>query len=202
LKLKPLYGLVVCGGQSLRMGVDKSLLTYYHLPQRYYLYQLLEKYCDAVFISCNKTQVASIDDFYNFIVDKPTYSEIGPMAALLSAYELFKDVSFLVIGCDYPLINESDIKKLIINRSQEKDAVCYYDMENAIEQPLLAIYENQGLIKLIQKFESRQYSLRAFLSGGKIEKIVPDSDEKMISIDTTEEYEWALTKIKGHSEFK
>ncbi|MFT5737968.1 MAG: molybdopterin-guanine dinucleotide biosynthesis protein A, partial [Maribacter sp.] len=32
-----IYGLVLAGGKSTRMGVDKGLITYHGLPQRDYL---------------------------------------------------------------------------------------------------------------------------------------------------------------------
>ncbi|MBK8495728.1 MAG: NTP transferase domain-containing protein [Chitinophagaceae bacterium] len=35
------YGLVLCGGNSSRMGTDKSMLQYYDKPQRYHVYDML-----------------------------------------------------------------------------------------------------------------------------------------------------------------
>ena len=46
-----LHGLVVCGGQSTRMGMDKSQLQYHGVPQREWLYELLQPLCEDVYIS-------------------------------------------------------------------------------------------------------------------------------------------------------
>ena len=107
-----LHGLVVCGGQSTRMGMDKSELQYHNVPQREWLYELLQPLCEDVHISCNAEQAAAIGDSLPTITDATAYRHIGPMAALLSAYRLFPDDSFLLLGCDYPYIKRGDIQKL------------------------------------------------------------------------------------------
>src|SRR4051812_24141580 len=100
------------------MGEDKSLLNYHGIPQRYYLYEVLLTLCEKVFLSCNSEQSKNISEDYNFITDAKEYENIGPMAALLSAFKKYPDVAFLVIGCDYPFINKADLEKLIDERNQ------------------------------------------------------------------------------------
>jgi molybdopterin-guanine dinucleotide biosynthesis protein A len=195
--MKKLYGMVVCGGQSSRMGTDKSLLEYYNTPQRYYLYNMLEPLCDQVFLSCNSNQASEINEFYNFVVDKSDYDNLGPMAALLSAYLKYPDASFLVVGCDYPFIDKKALKKLIEHRSDETEAVCYFNPETNFEEPLLAIYENSCLPIMLQKFEEGNYSLRHFLNSLNTQKIIPESLETIISIDTDSQYKEVQKKLKG-----
>src|ERR1022692_2701600 len=138
-KINQLFGLVVCGGQSSRMGTDKSLIVYHGKPQRYYLYEMLESLCDQVHISCNKHQASSIPEHYRVIPDHDNYKNIGPMAALLSAFEKYPDVCFLVLGCDYPFIKKDDLARLIEASNSDIKALSYYDPENQIREPLMAI---------------------------------------------------------------
>lgn len=194
--MKKLYGLVVCGGQSSRMGTDKSLLEYYNLPQRYYVYNMLQSLCDQVFLSCNPNQALEIDSFYNSLIDKSDYANIGPMAALLSAYQKYPNASFLVVGCDYPFIDTNALKKLIENRSSVTESVCYFNPETNTEEPLLTIYENACLPKMLKNFEEGNYSLRHFLKSINTKKIIPESLESLISVDTMEQYREALLKLK------
>jgi hypothetical protein len=70
------YGLVVCGGNSSRMGSDKSMLIYYEKPQRYHVYQMLQPFCEKVFISCNEKQATAIEDGYNILADDPSFKNI------------------------------------------------------------------------------------------------------------------------------
>src|SRR5688500_5883519 len=108
-----LYGLVVCGGKSSRMGTDKSLLDYYGKPQRYYEYDMLKTLCEDVYISSNADQYSGIPSSFNALPDNARFGEIGPMAGQLSAFELFPNASFLAVGCDYPLLQMEDLQDLI-----------------------------------------------------------------------------------------
>ncbi|RYE15297.1 MAG: molybdenum cofactor guanylyltransferase, partial [Sphingobacteriales bacterium] len=111
--MSSLYGLVVCGGKSTRMGTDKSILNYHGQPQRYHLYNMLNTLCERSFISCNGEQATTIPDKYAVIVDDDKYGDIGPMKALLTAIDKHPNKSFLVVGCDYPYQNENELRRLI-----------------------------------------------------------------------------------------
>ena len=78
--IKELCGLVISGGQSTRMGADKSLLDYYGKPQRYYLYNILIQLFGKAFISCNKLQAKEIPGDYSVIVDSEEYTQVGRWA--------------------------------------------------------------------------------------------------------------------------
>src|SRR5688500_16599101 len=110
--MSTVYGLVVCGGKSTRMGTDKSMLNYYGEPQRYHLYNMLSKLCERVFISCNAEQAANIPDKYSVIIDDNQYGDIGPMVALLTALDKYPNVSFLAVGCDYPHLRIEELDRL------------------------------------------------------------------------------------------
>lgn len=189
------YALVVCGGESSRMGADKSLLTYYKKPQRYHLYDILKPLCEKVFISCKAAQQTTMEEGYFTITDFPAYSEIGPMAALLSAFSLYPGKDILLIGCDYPFLTESDINNFINYCEGKNNAVSFCNKAD-IYEPLLAWYPNQlsGTIK--NKFLERQYSLQHFLKFCNAIKYYPDNADSMVSIDTKEQYIKALKEIK------
>lgn len=46
-----IYGLVLAGGKSNRMGKDKSRLHYHGQPHALFLYKLLSKFCEKTFLS-------------------------------------------------------------------------------------------------------------------------------------------------------
>src|SRR3546814_822414 len=96
-----LYGLVLVGGKSSRMGHDKSIISYHGIPQREYLYNLLSEICDAVFLSLRADQ--HIGDGLKFILDGNQYK--GPYNGLMSAHHQFPHVAWLALACDLPLMD-------------------------------------------------------------------------------------------------
>jgi molybdopterin-guanine dinucleotide biosynthesis protein A len=195
--MKRIYGLVVCGGQSSRMGTDKSLLVYYDQPQRYHLYNMLSEICEKVFLSCNTNQAAGIPAQYNVIVDEQEFTNIGPMAALLSAFHKYPEANFLVAGCDYPFIRKEDLEKLVVSADESTLAVSYYKENEGIREPLLALYRIGCYNILKSNFEKGQFSLRHFLNDIDAKKILSVSPEIIQSMDTMEEYEVAVKTIQS-----
>ena len=189
-----LLGLVVCGGQSTRMGTDKCFLNYHGKPQAYHLYEILQQCCEQVFISCNQSQVSKFEAAYQTIVDDPECENIGPMAALMSAFKKYPEKSFLVVGCDYPFITRKDLMKLIVARDKNYFAICY-SKDQSISEPLLCVYEKDVYPFLKNKFLQKKYSLRHFLEEVKTARIA-GYPEIIKSIDTSQEYQVALKRIK------
>jgi molybdopterin-guanine dinucleotide biosynthesis protein A len=192
-----LYGLVVCGGESSRMGSDKSALEYYGQPQRNYLYHMLQPLCSKVFISCNQGQLAHIPYQYNPLPDAVKFERTGPMAALLTAFDLYPDASFFVVGCDYPHLKSSDLQHLLYHRKQYAEATAYYNIVSGFYEPLIGIYEASIKDRLIRNYEQGNHSLLHLLREAGAEQIYPLVPEAIKSIDTKEAYEHALSQIRS-----
>lgn len=183
---KDLYGLVVCGGQSSRMGTDKSLLVYYDKPQRYYVSAMLRPFCEEVFLSCSSEQVTDLSAEYKVVIDFPEYQQIGPIAALLTAFSTFPGKDFLVIGCDYPLITSNVLSCFLENLG--KPASAFFNHDNKYE-PLLAWYSRDCAPLLKAFFNRNEFSLQHFLRSVEAQKYYPEDDKVMTSVDTPEAYQ-------------
>lgn len=187
-------GLVLAGGKSTRMGIDKALLNYNGIEQQYYLYKMLEKMCKTVFISCNKNQSLGILNEFNKIIDNDAFGDIGPMAGLISYANLNFDSPVLLVACDYPHLKTKDLKYLIKNRKQEYDVVCFYNLQSGFDEPLIALYETSAIIKLKNYYNNGNLSLRHFLSTVNTLRLKPASTQIIKSIDNIEE---AMKLIKN-----
>jgi len=181
-----LFGLIICGGKSLRMGVDKSLLKYYGIPHRYYLFSLLKDFCQSVYLSLNMLQAENLDNSYPYITDAPEYNDIGPMSALLSAWKKFPQASWLVVGCDYPFINKEIIQSLICNR--DKSATCFFLAEKNIHEPLLTIYESSFYDKVMEAHSKQNYSLSKILANENVNIIKSFSAHFLKNVNTLDEF--------------
>jgi molybdopterin-guanine dinucleotide biosynthesis protein A len=182
-----LFGLVVCGGKSTRMGTDKSQLVYHGKPQSDYVYDMMMPFCDEVFLSCNRDQVWCIESGRKVITDLPEYENIGPMAALLSAFHHGPQHNWLVIGCDYPLMNGPVLEHFLKNIKNEMPATAFYNAAGRYE-PLLAYYKNTCGPLLTACFERGVYALQSFLRDVDAGKYFPEHEQVLRSVDTFEDY--------------
>ena len=186
-------GLVACGGRSSRMGTDKSMLQYYGQPQRYYVYKMLQPLCEKVFLSCNEAQAKTIDEGYLFLTDNPANSDIGPMTALLTAYENFPQMNFLLIGCDYPFLISTDLQHFSAHCIDK--ATSFYNQDENIYEPLLAWYPHQSYNRLKEMHAAKQFSLQHFLKDNQAVKFCPTNRSSIISVDTNEAFVETYDKI-------
>ncbi|MDQ3021172.1 MAG: NTP transferase domain-containing protein [Bacteroidota bacterium] len=184
--MSDLLGLVICGGKSLRMGTDKSRLEYHGLPHCYYLFHLLQDFCKPVYLSVNIDQAQNEDGQYPFIADADEYCNIGPMSALLSAWQRFRGASLLAVGCDYPFLNRESIVQLTKHRQGK--ATCFFLNENNIYEPLLTIYESSFYPKIIDNFNKQNFSLSKILEHENVNVIQLSSSMMLQNVNTPDEY--------------
>ena len=176
------------------MGTDKSTLVYYQKPQRYHVYEMLNNICNRVFISCNSLQAMDMSNAYEFLVDLPCYNNIGPMAALLTAFSHYPDENFLVVGCDYPFVSGKDLEKFL-NAVDDGNTAAFYNEKEKLYEPLLALYRNTAVEPMMKLFEKKQYSLQYFLKMNEAEKYYPADETIMKSVDTLADFELAKRSL-------
>jgi molybdopterin-guanine dinucleotide biosynthesis protein A len=189
-----LYGLVLAGGKSTRMGSDKGLLTYHDVPQQEYLYQLLGQLCDDVFLSIREEQKASIPDGFKAIIDKNEYR--GPFNGMLSAHKEYPDVAWLVLACDLPLIDLETLRQLVENRNPNQGATSFATKKTALPEPLITIWEPKGLHEAMQHMKTAESSCpRKFLINSDTKLVFPERDELLYNANNMKDYEYAKSKI-------
>ena len=189
-----LYGLVLSGGKSTRMGEDKGLITYHDLPQREHLYHLLNEVCEQTFLSIRKDQEKEIPNTFNTIIDKDDFR--GPYNGLLSANIAHPEAAWLVLACDLPLMDKKALQELIAARNTEKIASAFADATNPLPEPLCAIWEPEALKQSIAYLEAGNGSCpRKFLINADVNLVFPQQKEVLLNANSRAEYEEALLKI-------
>ncbi|MBO0323225.1 NTP transferase domain-containing protein [Muricauda sp. CAU 1633] len=189
-----LYGLVLAGGKSTRMGSDKGLLTYHGIPQQEYLYQLLGELCDDVFLSIRDEQSDSIPNSFKTIVDKNEYR--GPFNGILSAHKAYSDVAWLVLACDLPLLDLETLKHLVENRDSKQGATSFATKETKLPEPLITIWEPKGLREAIHHMQTAESSCpRKFLINSDTKLVFPEHDEVLYNANNIEDYKYAKSKL-------
>src|SRR5690606_24977578 len=189
-----LYGLVLTGGKSTRMGVDKGLIQDHSLQQRDYIYQLLKPLCHTTFMSIRKEQVCEFDGNYDLIIDQDEYR--GPYNGILSAYQYAPQASWLVLACDLPLIDKKALEFLIAERDPNKMATAYASRHSGLPEPLCAIWEPSGLEQSKEYLKAGNGTCpRKFLINSEIKLVHPYDDEVLLNANYKEDYEKVLIKI-------
>ena len=189
-----LYGLVLSGGKSTRMGTDKGLIEYHGKPQREYLYELLQQVCEKTFISLREEQEAELPNRMESIVDLNEYR--GPYNGLLSAYKKNPEVAWLVLACDLPLMDLEALKELIAARNPEREATAFALKENPLPEPLCAIWEPRALQNSVAYLESGNGTCpRKYLINHDSELVFPSNERVLLNANSEEEYKEALKKL-------
>lgn len=195
---KQLFGLVLAGGQSSRMGEDKGLIVWHGQQQRYYLAELLGAHCEKVFISCRTDQVNTIKPNYDVIVDKT--EDTDSYGAIMSALSEYSNVGWLIVACDMPFIDHDSISQLVKERDTNKISTAYYNPKNNLPEPLFAIWESRSfdMLKMFSK-EGINCPRKALIkSGDKIKLVRPLDNRIIMNVNTPEDANVAKEIIDGY----
>ncbi len=183
--LAPLHALILCGGESQRMGQDKALIKYWQIPHYQHLAQALTPLVEEVWLSCREDQAGSFPGM-PLILDQKKWGQIGPINGVCTAFLLKEKTSWLVLGCDYPMLQHIDFAHLIAQRTTGVSALAYQNAESGHPEPLLAIYEHEAGSALQHWREGGNYSLRLFLQYQRVVLVQALDPARLISVDTPE----------------
>jgi molybdopterin-guanine dinucleotide biosynthesis protein A len=145
-----IYGLVLAGGESRRMGRDKALLVRDGQSQLAHVAALLEGITERVYVSSRREQQddAERSRFEN-IVDR--YEGIGPIAGILSAMDAHPNTDWLVVACDLPNIDERTLSFLIEKSGQKQPFTAFKSSYDGLPEPLCTLYRS-GSAAIIRQF--------------------------------------------------
>lgn len=185
--IAPLYGLILSGGKSSRMGTDKALINYHGRPQQELLFELVQEFCEHTFISLREEQRDDLSDMYEVIVDQNEYP--GPLNGILSAHKKYPEAAWLIIACDLPLLNKETLHLLVKGRDYGKDATALATKASRLPEPLAAIWEPKGLRNVKQYLINATSSCpRKFLINTDTQLIFPENDEVLANANSMQDY--------------
>ena len=135
----PVFGLVLAGGKSRRMGSDKALLRRAGMSQLDYVTELLSSVVDEVFVSARQDQADDPErSRYALVLDD--YDDIGPLAGILSALEQYPNTDWLVLACDLPNVEQETLEYLLRKHDTRRPFTAFRSTHDDLPEPLCAIY--------------------------------------------------------------
>ena len=177
--------IILCGGQSRRMGRDKGSMIIQNEPMIKHILSTLNHQINEVIIVLNdRNRIGRYSEFINpqdytysitFLEDK--IKNKGPMPGIMTGLcEITSDYA-LVLPCDSPYVSKNYIQTIFSEIEKDYQAVVpYHDEDNKLKtsEPLHSIY-NKNVIPEIEKLVGEDI----LHIKGLIEKI----DTKFVLID-------------------
>ena len=153
------------GGQSTRMGQDKSALVYHDKSQRDHLTDLLTPLCKRICWSVNELQCNTLT-YSDMLLD--VYPETGPLGGLLTAMNTYPTVAWLVVPCDLPNLDSGTLQTLLTARNSGTLATAFWDADRAGAEPLVSLWEPTAGPVLRIWFAAGNRSPRRFLAEHRV----------------------------------
>ena len=189
----PLYGLVLAGGASRRMGRDKATLDYGGRSQLASAYALLARHCERAFVSVRADQVSEpARAALPQIVDGAAGS--GPIAGIAAAQAAHPGAAWLVVACDLPFLGDALLAHLVARRGAEC-VTAYRSAHDGLPEPLCAIYEPQTRPAILAAIAAGRNCPRKFILGSGVPLLdLPDS-AALDNVNTPEELAAAAARL-------
>jgi len=182
-----IFGLILAGGFSRRMGHDKALLEFNGKPQVEYIYDLLQRHCLKVFLSKRTDQKAYKN--IPFINDANEFSNHGPLSGILSAMKEYPEASWLVLACDLPFVTDETIQTILTLRNPQKQATAYISTQDNLPEPLCAIWEAHAYGPILKFFNEGIHCPRKILIQSHTHLLKQKNPHWLDNINTPQEYE-------------
>lgn len=175
-----IFGVVLAGGKSTRMGQDKFKLM---LPESN---RSLLDHAKALLESANVDKVLVSGNGFD-IADK--YQYIGPIGGIASSMQYLKEKNAQAEGCvfipiDMPMLEPDSIATLFTNGREKNCLRCFHDSILPLYVPL----SDEMLHQIAMVIRNKEYSLRYLL------KLLPNAPlpsppaPQLININTPNEW--------------
>lgn len=136
---KHITGIILAGGKSRRMGVEKGLAQLKGRPLIAYAIDLMQQLAGTILISANSKAY----DAFPFELIADLMPDSGPMGGIYSCLQKSETDINLVVSCDTPFI-KPDLYRYLLDQVRGHACVAPWHGENLYE-PLCAVYHRSLL---------------------------------------------------------
>lgn len=178
-----LAALILCGGESSRMGRPKALIDYHGLPQYLWLNKMLTPLVSEVMISCKIKQSHWFDPSLKQVHDAEEFLDAGPLGALLSYLKTDTSKAVLVLGCDYVLLTQEHLQQLTEACLNLQCSVALSGSISKPLEPLLCCLHPKDFAAILTCYKNGERSLQRILTSLQVLKIVVENEAQLKSFD-------------------
>ncbi len=152
-----MLGVILCGGNSYRMGNDKGLLLSNEKTWAQSAQEKLALLPLPTVVSINPKQESEYKSIFSAeqLVTDDQLSLAGPLLGVLSVHKRFATEDLMILACDLPLINQEVLETLREAYKNNGDYEAYVYKFNNQTEPLCGIYTHKGLAKILAAYTSQ-----------------------------------------------
>jgi molybdopterin-guanine dinucleotide biosynthesis protein A len=184
--------IIMAGGDSTRMGRDKSMLPVNDRPMIKHICDQLSPHFDQVIVSAND---ASRYALLGVPVVPDRIAGRGPLMGIASALRASANEVNFVIACDIPEFDMGLVRRML-RQCRDHDAVVPRTGGSQYE-PLFAVYGKSALSAIEQALSSGKTRVMDALSGCDVKYLDLAPDEQPKNINTMAEYREFIERYEG-----
>lgn len=152
-------GIILSGGKSSRMGLEKGLVLFNGKPLIQYSINIFKPICDKILISANN----QLDDYatFGYEVVEDQVKGVGPMGGLITCLKKSTTRYNFVLSCDTPFI-PSELFNYLLGSIENFQMAVPKHRDNFIE-PLCSVYATNVIWHMQHAIENKNYKLFDFI---------------------------------------
>ncbi len=175
--------VIMAGGASSRMGVDKSMLAIDGRPMIERISEQLRGTFDQILISANEAD-KYIHLGFEVVPDKVPGQ--GPLMGIASAMEASSNELNFVVACDIPNIDIRFVRRMLAE-AEENDIVVPETRDGKYE-PLFAVYNKSALVAINEVLSLGGRKISDVFGRCRV-KYTELQAERLVNLNTRAEYE-------------
>ena len=153
-----MVGVILCGGQSSRMGTDKGLLVMHSTTWAQAAFDKMSRLGLPVLLSVNDAQYKTYGAVFSpehLVSDNAAIEAKGPLRGILSIHTSYPSEDLFVLACDMPLM-ETTILQRLLDCYNANNALAYVYTNDGVQEPLCGIYTALALSNVLQLIKTNQ----------------------------------------------
>ena len=189
--------LLLAGGKSSRMGMDKAELLY---EGQTFVENIINKVQSLGIKNIFLSGYKGAKDDAQVVVD--IYPEVGPLGGLHAGFHVVTTLYCLVLPIDIPQIPSDFLESLLeehfqqCENSEEKDLPLLLEREGFLE-PLIGIYPVNMVAFIEERIKAQRLSVFRMLKEWGSKSYTTDIPKwQLANINTQEDYEALLNRIE------
>lgn len=186
-------GIVLAGGESRRMGADKSFIRIAGMPMVAHVINALRMAVDTVIVVTNRPEAYAP---YDVEVATDAYNRRSSLIGVYSGLLRSRDEYNFIVACDMPFLNPGLVRHMCGLAAGEYDAVLPRIGE--LTEPLHAVYRRTLLPEIRDRIERGRLRISGIFTGKRIRYVTEEEIDRFdprrrsfVNLNTPQEYEEA-----------